>query len=113
MEILNGKNYYLNQYFQEQQAKLVEVGRINDILNSVPLTHPRIWLFPQELVPAVDYYRERIRRISEQRDMLLSQIKQMDSNQLNDDIIVDLEQSLKFLRQLNRVGGCDQVDGQD
>lgn len=64
-------------------------------------------------MPAVDYYRERIRRISEQRDMLLSQIKQMDSNQLNDDIIVDLEQSLKFLRQLNRVGGCGQVDGQD
>lgn len=57
----------------------------------------------QDIVPAVDEYRSRIRKINEKRDLLVSQMERMDStNRHTHEIFDDLEQNVKILRQLNR-----------
>lgn len=56
-------------------------------------------------MPSVDDFRNRIQRINERRDQLVSHMERMEyTNKQHHDILDDLEQSVKFLRELNRDG---------
>lgn len=101
MEVLNGKNYFLQQYLQGQQAKLIEVGDNSHLLILTLVDH--FFTPPQDLVPTIDDYRQRIQKINERRDLLVTHMERMDdTNKHNHEILEDLEHSVRFLRQLNR-----------
>lgn len=54
-------------------------------------------------MPTIDDYRQRIQKINERRDLLVTHMERMDdTNKHNHEILEDLEHSVRFLRQLNR-----------